>query len=49
VAAQANQPTSGGGLGPAIIIGAIGLCVLLAGGLAGLALRRRGPGPGPTV
>ncbi|MEA2320228.1 MAG: hypothetical protein QOD81_78 [Solirubrobacteraceae bacterium] len=46
IAAQANQPTSGGGVGTALIIGAIGLAVLLAGGLAGLAMRRRGPGPG---
>jgi hypothetical protein len=46
IAAQANQPTSGGGIGPTLVIGAIGLAVLLAGGLAGLALRRRGEGPG---
>jgi hypothetical protein len=46
IAAQANQPTSGSGIGPTLVIGAIGLAVLLAGGLAGLALRRRGEGPG---
>jgi hypothetical protein len=44
IAAQANRPTSGGGIGTALIIGAIGLAVLLAGGLAGMAMRRRGPG-----
>jgi cobalamin biosynthesis Mg chelatase CobN len=46
IAAQANQPTSGGGMGTALIIGAGGLAVLLLGGLAGLAMRRRGPGTG---
>ncbi|MEA2269429.1 MAG: hypothetical protein QOC64_2039 [Solirubrobacteraceae bacterium] len=46
IAAQANQPTSGGGMGTALIIGAGGLAVLLLGGLAGLAMRRRGPGAG---
>jgi hypothetical protein len=41
IAAQANQPAAGGGLGMTLIVGAGGLAVLLLGGMAGLALRRR--------
>jgi len=47
VAAQANQPSAGGGIGPTVVMGAIGLLVLLAGGAAGLAMRLRGADPTP--
>jgi hypothetical protein len=41
VAADANNPSSGGGLGSSLIFGALGLAVLLIGGATGLVLRRR--------
>jgi hypothetical protein len=41
VAADANNPSSGGGLGSSLIFGALGLAVLLIGGATGLLLRRR--------
>jgi hypothetical protein len=41
LAADANDPSSGGGLGSSIVVGGLALAVLLVGGLTGLVLRRR--------
>jgi hypothetical protein len=41
VSAAINPGKPGGGIGTPVVVGAFALCVLLAGGLAGLLVRRR--------